>query len=161
MDSVNSYSGHAMQGANRKSEGATNMNIVNPNNYTETLLFQAMKPFFLSMKIVGLYFCKTYDGSQNKNIKSKCRVTWSFVYSSSVVFINWLTLLRLIPSLTTDIEFGTTGFMKIVMTVWVLLCSINSTSCWLGCYRAENLPQFFIEWHQVQSEFVEITNCLR
>ena len=158
MDLVNSNEA-TVEVSSRKFEYCTN--VVAVNNYTETPLFQAMKPFFLSMKIVGLYFCKTYKGPEDENIKPKCRVTCSFVFSTIILFINWLNLLRLLSSLTTDFEFGTTVFMKIVMTVWVLLCTINTTSCWLGCYRVEGLPQFFIEWHQVQSEFVEITNCLR
>ncbi len=134
---------------------------ITPNDYTETPLFQVMKPFFFTMKLHGMYFCKRYAEFSDENLKSKCPVTWSFIFSTLVVSTNWIMFVKLIPLLVTDFEFGTTGFTRTILTVWVLLCSINSTSCWLGCYRMESLPRFFIEWHEVQNEFADITTCLR
>ena len=125
--------------------------------FTETVQFKHFKPFLISMKIFGLNYTKEYcrNNAKEESIHKphlRNRVTPSFIFATAILILLWSNFFKLFTCYRNGGEFGAHFFIKTGFVAWTVLCCLNISSCWLGCFRYENLPQFFEKWSNFQQE---------
>ncbi len=127
-------------------------------HYTDSPIFKAFGPFFIGMKLLGLYHRKEYNkqmyGKDQEEIPPlRKRVTPSSIYSMTIVTLLWLNFFRLLTVLHGQNSFGPALFQKLIMIFFLGLTSICATSCFIACHKYTNLPEFFHEWTKLRQEY--------
>ena len=135
--------------------------------YSETSLYKAMKPLFISLKIVGLYHSRNYgsvtecmkkvecnqQGTSHKPLKvTKRNVSVSQVYSWFIFIVLLLGFIRMIPMYIGNFSFSYILFTKLMVHTYVLLCVLGNVAFLRASHRYEGLPKFFIEWDTFLNE---------
>ena len=117
--------------------------------YTNTSLFKAFYPLFFSMKMTGLYFVRQYPEP------GRCRPgslfpTPSQMFATGCLIIHWLNAFRSLCGFTSNDQFGSELFWKIVYLVFSNFTSLNAAIFYIACYRSDWLPELFIYWEGLQ-----------
>ncbi len=137
--------------------------------YTDAPLFEAYYPFFLGMKLCGLFHSKEYIMNlqqrkwlQKSGYGGDCirgvpplrkRITPSSVYCFVIMLMLWANVLRMIYAFTDDNDAIPSVMMKITMMSYVGLAAFNSTACFLATHKYSNIPEFFYEWGRMHKLF--------
>ena len=138
----------------------------NVEDFTETVQFKHFKPFLISMKIFGLIYTKAYcrsnaGGENIHNPQLRKRITPSFIFATAILILSWGNFFKQPTCYQNGEEFGAFFFIKTGFVAWTILCSLNVSSCWLGCFRFEHLPEFFEKWSNFQQENKETSKTTR
>ena len=109
------------------------------------------------MKIFGLIYTKAYcrsnaEGENIHNPQLRKRITPSFIFATAILVLLWSIFFKQLTCYQNGEEFGTFFFIKTGFVAWTMLCSLNVSSCRLGCFRFECLPEFFEKWSNFQQE---------
>ena len=124
-------------------------------DYVNTELYKAFKPIFFSMKIFGLYCCRDYEVDRHGT-----KIPWNKKYTPSTIY-SFLVLLGMIlnsvrmigPLASSDVQL-----IVIVFYGWMILCIMNTLSCFVGCMKYHAIPEFFLEWQRACPEMR--ANCM-
>ncbi len=135
--------------ASGREKNATSSRRFRHQEYTDSKLYTAFWPFFLSLKIVGLHFTKDYiinkkGDKGNLSLPWRQKYTLSAIYCTCVFVGMTLNTLRLIPSAV--LAEGMDGIEATMHCGWAVLCVFNTFSCYVGCLYYSNIPEFFMEW---------------
>ena len=130
--------------------------------YTRTIMFQAMKPLFVSLRLFGLYYSQKYGSvSECKEqvrcheAGKKCRApfrpqrncTVSKVYAW-IVFIFYFPFgLKQLSMLTYgDLLIGPELFSKLTVLTWQVLALSNFVMFMMASHQYKGIPKFFIDF---------------
>ena len=143
-------------------------------SYKDVPLFKAFYPFFISMKIFGLFHDKEYV--IDRKLRRKClvqifklgfntteeaegnvplrkRITPSSVYCFLVKTILWLNVFRHMSSIDFNRGFDGIFLSSIIVFIFFILIACGATTCFLACHKYTNIPQFFYEWGKMHLEY--------
>ncbi len=124
--------------------------------YTDAPLYQALCPFFIAMKFVGLFHNKCYkehwEGKGTPPLSK--RITPSSVYCFVGVLVAWSHIGRTLYLFKDNEDgFGPYMFQKFIFLCYTMYCSVNATCCFLACHKYTNIPEFFYEWARLHKEY--------
>ena len=134
--------------------------------YTSTPMFQAMKPLFISLQLVGLYHKKSYGCVMTCMKRNNRHCSWctnlakvklrhisiSQIYNWLMFFVMLFSFLRYFASYRELLPLGTQFFLTIAAHIWAVFCLLGQVTCLRASHRYEGIPQFFIEWKRVLDE---------
>ena len=143
-------------------------------SYKDVPLFKAFYPFFISMKLFGLFHDKEYV--VDRKIRRKCflerikhgfntteeveghvplkkRITPSSVYCFMVKIILWLNVFRHMSSIDLSRGFDGVLLSSVIALIFFILVACGATTCFLACHKYTNIPQFFYEWGKMHLEY--------
>lgn len=125
--------GHDTTTATRSLTHASNSNhftlfkifpATNINDYTQTPLYNSFAPLMVSLRILGLHYCRQTDSfGRFKNTPSI-----SQAYSWTVTSMIWLMTLRSLYSMRLVSGVGLSLLSNLLIFVWLLLCAVNATN---------------------------------
>lgn len=127
-------------------------------DYTSTSLFKVLYPFFMSMKLLGLFHNKKYhleeimcEGGSYKSKPIQCRSQLypSQVYSFLISVLVVGNALRCLNALSMGLAIGPESFGRVMLIVWYLLCACNTIICFKASHQHCHLPSFFLLWDRI------------
>ncbi len=135
--------------------------------YTDIPLFKACYPFFMGMKVFGLFHSKEYirKGHKQQDPKDaysfkdsvlplRKRITPSSIYSFVVLIIMWLHLFCHFLAFCCLLNEAPAIIMAQFTTVgYSLLIAINGVACFRATHKYTNIPQFFLKWGQMHQDY--------
>ena len=142
--------------------------------YTDAPLYEAFYPFFMGMKVLGLFHskeyitkprkCKWFQKSEYEDEHEEIipplskRITPSSIYSFTLMVFMWANLCRVTYIFKDNNDLMAIIMMKATMMCWMLLITVNTTACFLATHKYGNIPEFFYEWGRMHQEFPGITS---
>lgn len=125
--------------------------------YRSTNLFKAMSPFFMSMKLLGLFHCRDFDlkySNENKQKPMKCTlpIPVSLIYSAYVVVLLTANLLRSLNAFSVSLSYSPETFGNIMVIMWYVQCANSSIVCFRASYQFSHLPKFFLHWDKIHEK---------
>ena len=137
--------------------------------YTDSPLYEAYYPFFMGMKLLGLFHSKEYitkprkckwfqksefEDEHAENIPSlNKRITASSIYSLIMMLLMWANLFRMMYIFKDGNDMIPIVMTKAASVCWILLITMNTTACFLATHKYGNIPEFFYEWGRMHLEF--------
>ena len=126
--------------------------------YTNTRMFKAMKPLFISMKIFGLFFFRKYGTVQENSKKHGAKIKKAFSFSFSRLYSLLGMLITAVLSLRSFSMFGVGSnevgavlFSKFGLIAWYVMCLVNHVLCFMASNSYSKLPRFFILLEQLST----------
>ena len=113
-------------------------------------LYSSLYPFLLLLKVHGLFFTK----SDTCIVLGKCcrkLPSPSQVFATLILVLQWANLLRFVLAIRGDEAFDSTSFLKVVYILNSIMSTTNATCLYVGCFRADLIPQLFVSWSGAQS----------
>ena len=132
--------------------------------YTNTRMYKAMKPLFISLRIFGLYYSRKCGMLKECARKSRSKrfgedykknagqhfPTPSMFYSMFLLVLFIVNYFRLFTMFAgQSIVIGVDLFTKCVTVAWFTLSSLNFVMFFRAAFRYEGIPKFFIEWDKI------------
>lgn len=131
-------------------------NSQDPNAYTSTSSFKALYPFFISMKLLGLFHSKNYqikcedDSSKSRTIHCRLQLYPSQIFSVVILSLIIGNTLRIFNSLSTvELKYGPETFERIMLIAFYVLCACNTVICFKMSHQHCLLPKFFLLWDEI------------
>ena len=130
--------------------------------YTNTKMFQAVKPLFITLRIFGLFYSKDYGSVEqcmqqaekhkqgqhySKSKPKRFHVSASRVYSWIVcIIIAVFTAKSALVFNSGNFSFGPDLLSKLSFATWVAVMAANCVMFMRASSKFEGIPQFFIQW---------------
>ena len=130
--------------------------------YTTSKMYQAMKPLFMTLRIFGLTYVRSFGPVNQCNEKVRCHNTGeeytgekhgkgkcsaSQIYAWTVCVSMYLMGLRVVTVFSYgEFILGPDLFYKLTTFTWTCLLLANLTMFMLASHRYTGIPKFFIEF---------------
>ena len=116
----------------------------------QSKLYQALHPFIILLKASGLFYTRQ-DTSQDKGQCKGISVTVSHLFTTLILALHWANFLRYISSLRVNETLDTALALKVLFILATLMCAISATCLYVGCFRADLIPQLFVSLSTINS----------
>ena len=119
--------------------------VAKPSCFTQTYLYQTIKPLLSSFYAAGLLIRIRFDKTGFRKY-----INLAFIYSTLILIMLTVNTMRLVTMFNKTDQFGSLLFSKLANIVW----SVEALGHFAGFYVAscayERLPKFFIEWEMIR-----------
>ncbi|KAK2156865.1 hypothetical protein LSH36_203g01052 [Paralvinella palmiformis] len=103
-------------------------------------LYRSVLPLFRSLMICGLFNTRLWSpsGGYRKRDKREWRSIMSQAYSTTILVVLWLNMLRIFSIFIGENTFGYLLFLKVTIVIWHLICTVGCTVMLAACNRRRN-----------------------
>ena len=113
-------------------------------------LYQALHPFIILLKVSGLFYTRK-DRKVEKCCFEGISFTASHVFTTLIMALQWANFLRYISAIRGNESFSSDSFLKVIYAVTSGTSATNATCLYVGCFRADLIPQLFVSLSSVKS----------
>ena len=113
-------------------------------------LYQAIHPFLILLKVSGLFYTRK-DRKQDKRCCAGIPFTASQVFTTLIITLHWANFLRYISAIRGNESFSSYSFLRVVYALAGATSAANATCLYVGCFRADLIPQLFVSLSSVKS----------
>ena len=119
--------------------------VVKPCSFTETFMYQAIKPLLVSCFVAGLLSCKRLN---KKGFRKFLTIT--SIYSTLVLIILIAQAIRCLTIFEKTEQFGSMLFFKVVYIAWTMEALGHFVGFYVASCVHDRLRKFFTEWEKIR-----------
>lgn len=146
-----------LNGENLENGGDKNLCNNLCDEYTNTWLYQGLKPILLTMKVLGMFHSKQYQDLRDENMCDKTKTaltpnptsrrripTASQIYCFIIMILVIFNALRSLYIFAVEGTFGPALLFNIVSVAWYFMCAANSIAYFRACHESHCLPKLCV-----------------
>ena len=125
-------------------------------------LYNSLQSLFRSMIVCGIFTTRAWSPKTKFNTKKK--QSWSTIisrsYSTTILIILWVTLIRVFSIFAGPNSFDSVFFAKVTLVAWSSVCVLGCTVMYVACNRQDNnIWKFLQEWQALSD--MHCANCVK